>query len=90
MAAVNAFDEAWRRGPRPAIDDHLPADDPLRSQVRVELVHVELELRLKAGEPARVEEYLARYPQLGEDRADSRAKKGPVIGSESDGGDGSP
>jgi serine/threonine-protein kinase len=30
----------------------------------VELVHAELELRLKAGETARVEEYLARFPEL--------------------------
>jgi predicted ATPase len=37
--------------------------------VRVELVHVDLELRLKGGEPARVEEYLARYPSLAADRA---------------------
>src|SRR5439155_21760144 len=34
----------------------------------VELVHVDLEYRLKAGEPARVEEYLGRYPDLGRDR----------------------
>ena len=35
-----------------------------RLALLVELVHVELELRLKAGEPARVEEYLRRYPEL--------------------------
>jgi serine/threonine protein kinase/Flp pilus assembly protein TadD len=32
------------------------------------LVHAELECRLKAGEPARVEEYLRRYPALGDVR----------------------
>src|SRR5439155_16964226 len=31
-----------------------------------ELVHAELEFRLKAGEPARVEDYLARWPDLAE------------------------
>src|SRR5262249_23561520 len=30
---------------------------------------IDLELRLKAGEAARVEEYLARYPELAGDRA---------------------
>ena len=33
------------------------------------MVHVDLEYRLRAGEPARVEEYLARYPELTDDRA---------------------
>jgi predicted ATPase len=36
--------------------------------VLIELVHIELELRLKAGEAARVEEYLARYPELTRDQ----------------------
>src|SRR5262249_5852753 len=38
-------------------------------RVLVELVHIDLELRLKAGESARVEEYLARFPELAGDRA---------------------
>jgi WD40 repeat protein len=61
---VTRFENAWRQGPRPTIDDYLPTGDSLRSQVLLELVHVELELRLKAEETARVEEYLARYPEL--------------------------
>src|SRR5262249_8938105 len=67
--AVRRFENAWRQGPRPAIDDYLPAGDPPRSRVLIELVHIDLELRLKAGEAARVEEYLARYPPLARDRA---------------------
>ncbi len=67
--AVRRFERAWREGPRPPIDDYLPADEPPRSRALVELVHIDLELRLKAGEPARVEEYLARYPELARDRA---------------------
>src|SRR5947209_7117748 len=66
---VKRFETAWRQGRRPAIDDYLPAGEPLRTGVLVELVHVELELRLKAGEAARAEEYLARYPGLTGDRA---------------------
>jgi hypothetical protein len=53
------------------IDDYLPAGDPLRRRVLIELVHIELELRLKAGETARAEEYLTRYPELPGDRGDA-------------------
>src|SRR5262245_55098958 len=67
--AARRFEVAWRQGSRPAIDDHLPADDGLRSRLLIELVHIDLELRLKAGEAARAEEYLARYPELTADRA---------------------
>jgi predicted ATPase len=66
--AVRRFEDACRQGPRPALDDYLPAADPIRSRILIELVHIDLELRLKAGEPARVEEYLARYPELSGDR----------------------
>jgi formylglycine-generating enzyme required for sulfatase activity len=37
--------------------------------VLVELVHAELAFRLEAGEPARVEEYLERFPELTVDSA---------------------
>jgi predicted ATPase len=66
---VRRFEQAWHGEPRPRIDDHLPASGPLRGRALVELAHIELELRLKAGEPARVEEYLIRYPELTDDRA---------------------
>jgi predicted ATPase len=67
--AVRHFEHAWRQDPRPLIDDYLPIDVPLRSRVLIELVHIDLELRLKAGEAVRVEEYLARYPELTGDEA---------------------
>ena len=67
--AVRRFENAWRQGPRPRLDDYLPADVPLRARVLIELAHIDLELRLKAGEAARVEDYLARYPDLAGDRA---------------------
>ena len=54
---------------QPAIDDYLPSRGPLRARVLIELVHIDLELRLKAGESARIDEYLARYPELAADRA---------------------
>jgi predicted ATPase len=66
--AVKRFETGWRQGPRPTINAYLPIDDPLRRRVLIELVHIDLELRLKAGEAARVEEYLACYPELAGDR----------------------
>jgi predicted ATPase len=66
--AVGRFVSAWRQGGRPVIGDYLPAGGGPRHVLLIELVHTELELRLKAGEPARVEEYLARYPELAGDR----------------------
>ncbi len=62
--AVGRFEEAWRQTPRPLIADFLPSGEPLRRVTLIELVHIELELRLKAGEAVRVEEYLAAYPEL--------------------------
>jgi predicted ATPase len=62
--AVKRFEQAWHETPRPGIDGFLPVDGPLRSRVLIELVHIDLELRLKAEDPARVEEYIARYPEL--------------------------
>src|SRR5689334_6289725 len=67
-AAVKRFERAWRRGARPALADHLPRRAG-RARVLNELAHLELELRLKAGEAARAEEYLARYAELAGDRA---------------------
>jgi serine/threonine protein kinase len=67
--AVKRFEDAWHQAPWPEIDDYLPTGEPLRSRVLIELVHIDLELRLKLGEAAQVEEYLARYPELADDRA---------------------
>jgi predicted ATPase len=67
--AVRRFERAWRQGPRPPIDAYLPDDTALRPRVLIELVHIDLELRLKAGETARVEDYLVRYLELAGDRA---------------------
>ena len=65
---VKRFEHAWHLGPRPAIDDYLPVDGEGRGAILVELVHADLELRIKAGEGARVEEYLERYPELAGER----------------------
>jgi len=66
---VERFEEAWRRGERPAVEEYLPAGGGGSRELILELVHADLECRLKAGEAARVEAYLGRYAQLADDRA---------------------
>src|SRR5437763_4789375 len=65
---IRRFEDAWRGPERPEILAYLPTGAG-HTRLLTELVHVDLEYRLRAGEPARVEEYLARYPALSEDRA---------------------
>lgn len=62
--AVSRFESRLRKGLRPSLAAFLPPPGPSRLPALVELVHSELEFRLKAGESARVEEYLARFPEL--------------------------
>jgi hypothetical protein len=59
-----AFERAWFRGERPEIADYLEGDGPARRELLVELVQIDLEFCLKAGEPVRVESYFARFPEL--------------------------
>jgi serine/threonine protein kinase/formylglycine-generating enzyme required for sulfatase activity len=63
---VARFEQAWQRGECPVLDDYLPPGDAERRAVLPELVHMDLERRLKTGEAARVEAYLQRYPELAE------------------------
>ncbi|MCI0461198.1 MAG: serine/threonine-protein kinase, partial [Gemmataceae bacterium] len=65
---IKAFEEAWRRGPAPGIADYLRAEEPVRRALLAELIHVDLEFRLKSGESARIETYLTDYPELAGDR----------------------
>jgi WD40 repeat protein/serine/threonine protein kinase len=64
---VGDFETAWQRGERPDLEGFLTTAGERRRPLLIELVHADLELRLKAGEPARVETYLGRYPELAED-----------------------
>jgi serine/threonine protein kinase len=63
-AIVNRFEEACRETGTPAIDDYLPEESQLRLLVLKELVHVVVERRRQAGEPAQLEDYLEQYPEL--------------------------
>src|SRR5262249_39875527 len=61
---IKAFEEAWRRGETPGIEAYLRVDGPEKRALLVELVHIDLEFRLKSGEGVRVEMYLNSHPQL--------------------------
>jgi eukaryotic-like serine/threonine-protein kinase len=66
---VERFENAWQRGRRPDVELYLrevPEAD--RPALLVELAHVDLEYRLKAGGAALAEDYLGRYPELRDDR----------------------
>jgi WD40 repeat protein len=66
---LDRFEDAWKRGERPVLEDHLPAGGAQRWATLVELVHTDLEYRFKTGEPVRVEHYLQQYPELESDAA---------------------
>jgi WD40 repeat protein len=65
--ALEHFENAWRRGERPVIENYLAAEGPERRAMLLELAHVELELRQKAGETARAQDYFTRFPELADD-----------------------
>jgi serine/threonine protein kinase len=64
---IRKFEQEWSEGKHPALADYLPQSGAGRRAVLIELVHTELELRLKAREPARAEDYLEAYPELAGD-----------------------
>jgi serine/threonine-protein kinase len=67
---VERFEEAWQQAPpEPDLGAFLPPQGELRRRALVELAHVDLEYRLKAGQAARVEDYLDRFPELANDTA---------------------
>src|SRR5438105_998400 len=61
---LKAFETAWQAGKTPPLAEFLPPDVIDRELVLVELVHLDLEFRLKRGEAVRIEHYLAAYPDL--------------------------
>src|SRR5690242_857230 len=68
---LDRFDRACQAGGGPRLEDFLNGEAAaLPLPALMALVHVDLEYRLKAGEGARIEEYLARFPEIAGD--DSR------------------
>ena len=73
--AVWEFEGAWDRSfragvSRPELGDFLPpTDEPvLRRAIGIELATIDLDHRLRRGEPICVEDYLERFPELRDDR----------------------
>ena len=64
---IRAFEHAWRQGSPPAIDDYLIPIESQQAEFLRELVHVDLEFRVKNGQQSCVESYLKRYPMLAND-----------------------
>src|SRR5207245_6841792 len=65
---VERFEEAWNAGSSPSLEEFLPADASQRGAALAVLAHLDLTRRLQAGEPARIEAYLARFPELAHNR----------------------
>jgi eukaryotic-like serine/threonine-protein kinase len=61
---VEAFEQAWQSGQPPEIASLLPADPEVRQALLIELVHIDMERRTKAGRPIGVEFYLKNFPDL--------------------------
>ena len=65
---VESFESAWARdGSAEVAGFAPPTDHPDHLAILCELVRVDLELNWERGRPRRLEEYLARFPQLSAD-----------------------
>src|SRR4051794_37415936 len=65
LKEMRRLQDEWRRGRRPSIVEWVKesaADTPL--ELAKDLSAVELQLRIKVGEPARVDHYLEQFPEL--------------------------
>ncbi|GIW78641.1 MAG: hypothetical protein KatS3mg105_0448 [Gemmatales bacterium] len=70
QSLADRFEKAWQTvhdvQAAPELTQFLPpVDDPLRSVVLLELVKTDLEIRWRRGQPAKVEDYLRRFSELG-------------------------
>jgi hypothetical protein len=66
--ACDRFETAWRAGNWPSIEGYLDAvADRCRVALLHELIKLELELRLKAGEVPTADEYRLRFPDVAQD-----------------------
>jgi tRNA A-37 threonylcarbamoyl transferase component Bud32 len=61
----NQFEQAWRAGQRPRIEDYAAgAEGPGQAALVRELLPVEVDYRRRAGETSHAAEYQARFPAL--------------------------
>ena len=69
-AVIRRFEAAWRASGRPDIDQYLPHPRPDHARLAYELIHVDLDFRIRRGEPVQVEHYLEQFPDLQLGRAE--------------------
>jgi serine/threonine-protein kinase len=73
---IARFEAAFWRGERPEIAAFLPADEMDRAALLPELVHAEIELRRKVGEPVQIDDYFRHLASLA-DHPFPDTKRGP-------------
>jgi predicted ATPase len=64
-----AFEAAWRQGPAPEIADYVRGEETHRLALLIELVHTDLEYRLKSGAEISAADYLNAWPEIAADAA---------------------
>ena len=67
QGVVREFRRALDRGERPALEAYLPEHGTQRKDALIELVHEEMEFRIKAGESSVLGSYLERFPEIVDD-----------------------
>src|SRR5262245_48071795 len=74
---IESFENAWRSGTAPRIADFLWSEGELRTALLVELIYVEVELRIKSGQMVCSQSYFDTFPELASNdrlQADLRAE----------------
>jgi hypothetical protein len=66
---LERFEDDWRAGRQPVLEEYLDGSGPERQALLIELVHTDLHYWLRRGEAVRVESYLRRHPDLAQDTA---------------------
>ena len=66
--AIDQLEAAWGKAPTAVMPQiTLPPDPHLRRRVLIELIKVDQEFRLQAGQSMGIEQYLEQWPELDED-----------------------
>ncbi len=79
---ADAFEEAWRQGQRPRIEDHLgEARGPLRTALLQELLMIEWQRRLGVGEHPVLDEYIDRFPEQAVWARAATLGQNPILGT---------
>src|SRR5438874_10268196 len=67
-AILERFEQEWQERPPARLEAYLPGPgEPGRLAALIDLAHIDLEYRWKAGAGLPVEDYLRRFPELAAD-----------------------